>query len=183
MAVSGGNWWLAIGLAVLGFWMVGAHNRIVALRAAIGEAWSQVDTLLARRDVALVAVAKQLWDVWPTGRSTLDALAAAQHQLQTAVLAVRVKPSRARPVAMLQAAEDALGATIARLLNQVQADPALGTHDDVAAQLMVLFEAGPQLLQARQRFNQSSSAYNAAIRQFPTSLLAPVFRFESAGSF
>jgi hypothetical protein len=94
-----------------------------------------------------------------------------------------VKPSRALQVASLQAAEDAIGATVARLLNQVQADEALSTRDDVAAQLMVLFETGPQLLQARQRFNQASSAYNSAIHQFPTSLLAPVFRFEAAGSF
>lgn len=181
--MSSGNWWLAGGLAVLAFWMVGAHNRIVGLRAAIGEAWAQVDALLARRDAALVAVAKALWSVWPTGRSTLDALAAAQHQLQTAVLGVRARPSRATQVATLQAAEDALGATVARLLNQVQADETLSTHDDVAAQLMVLFEAGPLLLQARQRFNHASLAYNTAIRQFPTNLLAPVFRFEAAGSF
>jgi LemA protein len=183
VAVSGGNWWLAGGLVVLAFWMVGAHNRIVGLRAAIGDAWAQVDALLARRDAALVALARALWDLWPTGRSTLDALAGAQHQMQAAVQAVRVKPSRATQVATLQAAEDALGATVARLLNQVQADETLSTHDDVAAQLMLLFESGPLLLQARQRFNQASLAYNAAIRQFPTSLLAPVFRFEAAGSF
>lgn len=181
--MSSGNWWLAIGLAVLGFWMVGAYNRIVALRAAIAEAWAQVEVLLARRDAALVAMAKPLWEIWPTGRSTLDALAAAQHQLQTAVQAVRSRPARAAQVATLQAAEDALGATVARLLNQVQAEPELGTHDDVAGQLMLLFETGPMLLQARQRFNTASARYNDAIGQFPTNLLAPVFRFEAAGSF
>ena len=177
------QWLLLVGLIVCVFWMVGAHNRIVALRAAIGEAWTQVDGLLARRDAALVAIAKALWEVWPTGRATLDAMAAAQHQLQAAVLAVRSRPVRATQVATLQAAEDALGSTITRVLNQVQTDAALSTHDDVAAQLMVLFETGPQLLQARQRFNQASADYNAAIHQFPASLLVPVFRFEAAGSF
>jgi LemA protein len=181
--MSSGNWWIAVGLAVMGFWMVGAHNRIVALRAAIAEAWGQVDALLARRDAALIALSKQLWELWPAGRATLDALAAAQHQLQTAVASVRARPARATSVATLLAAEDALGATVARLLNQVQGDEPLATHDEVAAQLLVLFEAGPLLLQARQRFNQACRSYNAAIQQFPTSLLVPVFRFESAGSF
>ncbi|MFO1218381.1 MAG: LemA family protein [Burkholderiaceae bacterium] len=181
--MTSGNWWIAIGLAVLGFWMVGAHNRIVGLRAAISEAWAQVDLLLARRDAALISLARLLWERWPSGRATLDALAAAQHQLQTAALAVRARPSRATQVATLQAAEDALGTTVARLLNQVQADESLATVDDVSAQLMALFETGPLLLQARQRFNQAGRAYNEAIQQFPTSLLVPVFRFESAGSF
>lgn len=178
-----GHWMLALGLGVCGFWMVGAHNRIVGLRAAIGEAWARVDALLASREAALAALVQLLWEPWPGGRPTLDALSAARQQVQTTAQAVRQRPTRALPVASLAAAENALGATIARLLNQIEGEPGLGTRDEVAAQLLVLFELGPQLLEGRQRFNRSSTAYNAAIHQFPTNLLAPVFRFEPAGSF
>ena len=52
----------------------------------------------------------------------------------------------------------------------------------VATQMLALFEFGPQLIELRQRFNQACVAYNEAITQFPTRLLAPVFRFETAGS-
>ncbi len=178
-----GRWMLALGLAVCGFWMVGAYNRIVGLRAAIADAWAQVDALLARREAALAALMQLLWEPWPTGRPMLDALAAARQQVQTNAQAVRQRPTRAPLVASLAAAENALGATIARLLNQVEGEPDLSTRDEVAAHLLVLFELGPQLLEARQRFNQSSTVYNGAIHQFPTNLLAPVFRFEPAGSF
>lgn len=181
--MSGNLWVLVLGLAICGFWMVGAHNRIVGLRAGIAEGWAQVEALLGRREAALAALVRHLWELWPNGRSALDSLVAAQQQVQATAQAVRLRPVCAPLVASLSAAEAALGATVARLLNQVQAEPVLSTHDDVASNLMVLFELGPQLLEARQRFNQASAAYNGAIHQFPTNLLAPVFRFEPAGSF
>lgn len=181
--MSNAHWALAIGLAVCGFWMVGAHNRIVALRSVITETFGAVDQLLIRRETALAALAEQLWALWPNGRATLDALSAARMQLQSSAQAVRSRPTRAPLVASLAAADNALGATIARLLNQIEAEPELNTHDEVAAQLLALFALGPQLLEARQRFNAASADYNAAITQFPTRLLAPVFRFEAAGSF
>jgi LemA protein len=177
------EWTLALGLAVCGFWMLGAHNRIVGLRAGIAEAWSAVDALLELRASTLSGMIQALWQPWPNGRATLDALAAAQQQVQVAVQSVRGRPADAAPVATLLSAEGALNATVARLLNQVEADDALHTDDEVATRMLTLFELGPRLIDARRRFNQAAAVYNAAIGQFPTNLLAPVFRFDRAGSF
>ena len=175
--------WLLVGaLFVCGFWMVGAHNRIVGLRAAISEAWAQVDALLERRAEVLAALAQALWDLWPNGRGAVDALRSAQQQLQTAAQAVRARPTRAAAAAGLATAEGALNATVARVLNQIESDAELHANDTVATQMLALFEFGPRLLETRQRFNHACVAYNDAIRQFPTSLLAPVFRFEVAGA-
>lgn len=175
--------WLLVGaVAVCGFWMVGAHNRIVGLRGAIAQAWAQVDSLLSQRAATLGTLVHTLWERWPAGRAAMDALVAAQHQLQVAAQAVRSRPARAATMATLSSAEAALTATLARLLNQVEAEPALPTDDEVATQMLVLFELGPQLIEARLRFNQASSVYNDAITRFPTKLLVPVFRFESAGT-
>ena len=44
---------LVAGAALLVFWMLGAHNRLVALRNAIIAAWAQVDEPLQRRAAAL----------------------------------------------------------------------------------------------------------------------------------
>jgi LemA protein len=181
--VSALQWTLALGLAVCGFWMLGAHNRIVGLRAGIAGAWSAVDALLEQRAATLAGLVQALWQPWPTGRATLDALAAAQQQVQVAAQSVKAGPARAAPVATLASAEGALNATMARLLNQVEADQALHTDDEVATRLLTLFELGPRLIEARGRFNQAATAYNEAIVQFPTSLLAPVFGFDRAGAF
>jgi len=180
--MSSVEWLLLVALIVCGFWMVGAHNRIVGLRATIVEAWSQVDAMLERRGQVLDALAQALWDLWPNGRGSVDALRSAQQQLQAAAQAVRTRPSRAAAAASLATAEGALNATLARVLNEVESDAALHANDTVATQMLALFEFGPQLIEMRQRFNQACVAYNEAIRQFPTSLLVPVFRFETAGS-
>jgi LemA protein len=176
------QWVLLTALIVCIFWMVGAHNRVIGLRGAIFEAWSQVDSLLEQRGRVLAALAQALWDLWPNGRGAVDALRSAQQQLQVAAHSVRGKPSNALAAASLTTAEAALNATVARVLNQVEADAALHANDSVATQMLALFEFGPRLLELRQRFNRAAAAYNHAIDQFPTSLLAPVFRFEAAGS-
>jgi LemA protein len=176
------QWLLLAALVVCIFWMVGAHNRIVGLRATIYDARAQVDALLEQRGQVIRALADVLWDLWPTGRGSVDALRSAQAQLQAGVQAVRVRPSRAETAATLASAEAALNATVARVLNQVESDPALHAQETVATQMLALFAFGPRLLEARQRFNHASTAYNEAINQFPTRLLAPVFRFEAAGT-
>jgi LemA protein len=176
------QWLLLAALVVCIFWMVGAHNRIVGLRAAIVEAWAQIDALLEQRGQVIHALADALWDLWPTGRGSVDALRSAQAQLQAGVQAVRARPARAAAAASLASAEAALNATVARVLNQVESDPALHAQETVATQMMALFAFGPRLIEARQRFNQAGTAYNQAIGQFPTRLLAPVFRFEAAGT-
>jgi len=173
---------LLVALIVCGFWMVGAHNRIVGLRATIVQIWSQIDAMLERRGQVLDTLAQALWDLWPNGRGSVDALRSAQQQLQAAVQAVRTRPARAAAAASLATAEGALHATLARLLNAVESDAALHANDTVATQMLALFEFGPQLIEMRQRFNDACVAYNEAIRQFPTSLLVRVFRFETAGS-
>ncbi len=180
--MSSAQWLLLGALVVCIFWMVGAHNRVVALRATIVEAWTQMDTLLEQRGQVIRALADALWDLWPTGRGAVEALRAAQAQLHAGVQVVRARPSRAAPAHSLASAEAALNATVARVLNQVESDPALHAHDTVATQMLALFAFGPRVIDARQRFNAASNAYNAAIRQFPTRLLAPVFRFEAAGT-
>jgi LemA protein len=176
------QWLLLVALVVCGFWMVGAHNRVVGLRATIVEAWAQLDALLERREQVLTVMTQALWDLWPNGRDLVDALRSAQQQLQAAAQAVRTRPTGAMTAASLATAEGALNATVARVLNQIESDAALHANDVVATQMLALFEFGPQMIDKRQRFNQACRAYNDAIRQFPTSLLAPVFRFETAGS-
>lgn len=175
--------WLLLGaLVVCGFWMVGAHNRVVGLRATIVDAWLKLDALLERRGQVLGAMAQALWDLWPNGRGLVDALRSAQQQLLAAAQAVRARPTAAAAAASLATAEGALNATVARVLNQIESDAELHANDAVATQMLALFEFGPQLIEQRQRFNTACRAYNDAIGQFPTSLLAPVFRFETAGS-
>jgi LemA protein len=58
--VSAGQWLALAVAALLVFWMVGAYNRLVALRNTIGEAVQLLHELLLRREAAVTHLAHAL---------------------------------------------------------------------------------------------------------------------------
>jgi LemA protein len=77
-AMSVGQWTSLALAAVLVFWMVGAYNRLVAMRTAIGDAFRQVDELVQRRAAAAIALVNIARDEMPSEQTALDAWLAAQ---------------------------------------------------------------------------------------------------------
>ena len=172
--------WLAL-LAVLGLWMLGAHNRITALRATLLSAWAQVDQVLGQRAQALADLLAAAAQPLASESAALDAVAAAQAQVLLASEALRRRPVALDTVADLGKADAVLAAVLVRLLALVDQQAALLADDTVQAPLKTLRELQPRLLFARQMFNQAGYNHNLAIGQFPTRLLGSVFRFGQAG--
>lgn len=171
---------LAIG-AVLVFWMVGAYNRLVALRSAIGAAWAQAEEQLQRRRAVLEPVITALRPTLDDEPLALDALQGALLQLQAAADAVRARPVNSAGVASLATAEQVLANALARLLAVLEHHPALRDGPEVAAGLQALQDLEPRMAFARQLFNDAGAAYNEAARQFPTRLLTRLYGFGTAG--
>jgi LemA protein len=172
---------LVAAAALLVFWALGAHNRLVALRNAIIGAWAQVDEPLKRRAAALAALVAGLRQHLPDESSALDAALAAQAQLQSAADALGARPALAPRAAGLATAESALAAALARLLALLDQRRELAAADDLAPHLSALRDAAQRLVFARQLFNDAVRNYNDAVHQFPTRLLAGLFGFGSAG--
>jgi LemA protein len=169
------------GAAVLVFWMVGAYNRLVRLRNAIGAAWSQLDLQLQRRAVALPAMLAALESPMAAEQRTFDAVSTAQRQVQSASEQLRVSAVRPDAAAALMAALAQLDATLARLLSLLDQHAELRSGDAVATPLREMHDADLRLAFARQLYNDAVQAYNAALDQFPTRLLTGFFRFGPAG--
>lgn len=172
---------LAVG-AILVFWMIGAYNRLVALRTAIGAAWAQFEEPLERQraviDALLQALAPQLAEDAPA----LDALRGAMLQVQASAEAVRARPIAAHRMAAFVTAEQVLGAALARVLALLEHHPALRDETPAVTQgLQALRDLEPRLTFARQLFNEAAQAYNDAARQWPTRLLTHLFGFGTAG--
>jgi len=164
------------------FWMVGAYNRLVALRSAIGSAWAQLDEPLQRRRDALQALVEALRPPLAEDGAALDALQGATLQVQAAAEALRARPVAAPLAAALVTAEEVLSTALARVVALLEHHPQL--RDDtpeVAQPLQALKELEPRLAFARQLFNDAAQAYNAAARQFPTRLLTRLYGFGTAG--
>jgi len=172
--------WLAL-LAVLVLWMLGAYNRLVALRAAILAAWTQADAVYKTRNQVVIALLTAVQSQLEGEHAALVATSAAQSALQSSWEAARPRPADAEAVAALAAADSALAGRLARLVALVEQRSALAAEPVVAAQLQALRELEPRLAFARQAFNEAGERHDAALRQFPTRLLEPVFLFAPAG--
>ncbi len=180
MTLPDGLAWVLV-LVVLALWLLGAHNRITALKAAVLAAWQQVDAALQARGQALAALLQAAAGPLASEAAALEAVAGAQAQVQAAADMVRRSPAMADPVADLSKADAVLAAVLVRLLALVEQQPALLADAAVASTLKTLRESPARLAFARQVFNEAGSAYNLATVQFPTRLLGSLLRFGRAG--
>jgi LemA protein len=179
--MSAEPWLLAGTAALLVFWTLGAHNRLVSLRNAIIAAWSQVDEPLGRRAAALQPLLAALQTALPDERPTCEAVTAAQAQVQAAADALRARPADAARAAALACAESDLSAAVARLQALLEPHAASPAAPERAAQAAALADATQRLAFARQLFNDAVRRYNEAAQQFPTSVLSRMFGFGPAG--
>jgi LemA protein len=153
----------ALGIvAVLGFWMLGAHNRLVRLRQAIAEAFAQVDALLLQRHQLLA-----------------ELIAAAGGLLGGDAGLLTRRPASAGRLASLVLAEQVLRSAVSRVLALVQ--PAMHGDERLLAATAGLSVLQHRLDAAREAFNAEVASYNASVRQFPTHIVAGLFGFRSAG--
>ena len=168
-------------LVVLGLWTLGAHNRVTALRGSILGAWSQADAVLQARGQALAALLAAVSMPLAGEAAAVDAVVAAQAQLQAATDTLRRAPVDPDAVAELSKADAVLAAVLVRLVALVEQQTALLAEPTVADPLQVLRASPARWAFARQVFNEAGSTYNRATTQFPTRLLKPLLRFRQAG--
>lgn len=161
--------------AILIFWIVGAHNRLVALRNGIVALFAPVDEQFRARQLLL---REQIDGVAPrTGQAgeVIDALHAALSQADAACAHARTHPGAAGATASLRLADEILDAARARLPPDwlAEARPA-----EIHARLV---QTQASLDFTRRQFNEAVTAYNHAVRQFPTWIVAALFGFRPAG--
>lgn len=168
--------------AVVVFWMVGAYNRVMALRNRIVQAWAQVDEPLRRRRETLPPLLELLRAEWPEQRAAVEAVAQAQQQAAAAGDTMKAKPAHAEAAAQFVAAEHELASTLERLRTLLAPHEAVATREDVAGPLRELQEADQRLAFARQLFNDAVATYNTAAHQWPTRLLVLLYGLKDAGT-
>jgi LemA protein len=176
---------LGSGAAVMLFWMVGAHNRLVRLRSDIVAAFAPVDAEFAARQTLLLQLADTLAAPPPGGplpaepavpQPALEALRAACAQADAARARVRNHPGSAAAMTSFRLAEEILADTRVRL------PTALGANAGLAERQVQLVASDATLAFAQRQFNVAVQAYNLAVRQFPTWLVASLFKFRAAGA-
>jgi LemA protein len=171
---------LALG-ALMVFWMVGAYNRLVALRNAIGQAWAKVDEALRQRAGAAEPLLAALREPLAAEHGALDTLQAALAEATRAAATMGARPVVREHAVAWVAAEASLAAAASRLFALFEHDAELRALPGVAGPAATWREASTRLGFARQLFNETAEPYNDALQLFPTSLLVGMFRFGPAG--
>ncbi|HEU4458710.1 MAG TPA: LemA family protein [Methylibium sp.] len=186
-------WLVALG-ALLGFWCLGAHNRLVRLRHAIGQAWLGVDAQLQRRHALAHELAERLAlpEAQPAlgdelARSAVELLAAAVRQAEAAAALARPRAASAGAIQSLVLAEQVLDNALRPLAVLIAARARRLQRAGLYAALHELHRREPEIETqaafARRVFNDAVAAFNAAIDELPTRLLAGPMRFAPAASF
>jgi LemA protein len=167
--------------AVLVFWIIGAYNRLVAMRNDIAAAWARVQDALSQRGSAVPPLLALLREPMAAEQSALDSWLAAHTEATKAAAALNNKPVHEGHAQAWVAAEATLAATTSRVLALLEQHSALAAQPDVQQHLAAWREGQAKLPFVRQLYNDSAKTYNEAAQLFPTNLVTKGLGLTLAG--
>lgn len=167
-------------VAVLGFWILGAHNRLVRSGQTVTSAFAQVDVQLRQRHELLAELIEAAAPLREHAPEAVAAVEAARLAARSAADQVAQRAKQADRMARLVLAEKALRLEVSRMLTLVKADPQLRTDARLRAAMKQLSTTQHRLSAARDGFNATVQQHNRSLQQFPTRLVAAMFGFALA---
>ena len=157
-------------IVVLFFWL--GYNSLVKSRNRVDNAWSQIDVQLKRRH-----------DLIPNLVETVKGYAAHERGTFEAVTNARANAISAEGPGQAAQAENVLTGALKSLFAVAEAYPDLKANQNFLQLQEELTATEDKVAYARQFYNDSVLTYNTKIQQFPTMVLAGMFKFEDRDFF
>ena len=170
-------------VVVLGLWVAGIYNTLVALRNRFKNAFAQIDVQLKRRyDLIpnLVEVAK---GYMKHESSTLEAVIKARNIALAASQTAAANPADGNAMKNLVSAEAGLGGALSRLMVVSEQYPELKANQNMLQLTEELTSTENKVSFARQAYNDSVMQYNTTRETFPNVIFAGMFGFLPAELF
>jgi len=165
--------WTAIAVAaVLLLYIISIYNGLVARRTQSREAWSTIDTQLKRR-----------YDLIPNLVNTVKG--AAKHESETlkAVIAARNSAMSATGVESKAAAENKITGALKSIFALAESYPALRANENFLELQREMTDTETKIQAARQFYNTVVMGLNTQIQQFPSNIIANMFKFTTEQFF
>lgn len=162
----------AVGLVVPAIVAVSAWNRLMALDARCDTAFADVDVQLKHRH-----------NVLPNLVETVRAFAAHERGAIIEVTRARASALQASGPGMRLEAETQLGQSIHSLMSVAERYPDLAASAHFRELRGELLDAENRITAARRFHNLAIAEFNATLRQFPGSLIAPFARLSAKKPF
>jgi len=143
------------------------YNRMVSRRNAVENSWAQIEAALQRRHDLIPNLVESVKGYASHERTTFEEVTKAR---STAVAA--------EAPAQQAAAEDALTATIRRLMAVAEQYPELRATENFQQLQGQLSETENQIQITRRVYNDTVQTYNTFIQIFPNSVIAGAFNFD-----
>jgi LemA protein len=159
-------------VVLLGALLVGAYNRLVALRQNVNEAFADIDVQL-----------KQRQDLVPNLVETVKGYAAHERGTLDEVTQARAAAASAGNVEAKAQAESALTGALGRLMAVAESYPDLKANQNFLQLQAELADLENKIAAARRFFNNAVSEYNASIQRFPAVLIAGAAGFTARDFF
>lgn len=170
---------LAIIVALIAY-VIGIYNNLVKLRNRVKNAFAQIDVQLTRRYDLIPNLVEAVKGYMSHERETLEAVINARNTASSSLDAAKADPSNAAAMQKLGASEGALGSALGRLFALSEAYPDLKANQNMIQFQEQLASTENKVAFSRQAFNDSVLGYNNAAENFPNSIIAGMFNFESA---
>ncbi|MDX1480932.1 MAG: LemA family protein [Woeseiaceae bacterium] len=170
---------LAIVIALIA-WGVGIYNSLVNLRNRVKNAFAQIDVQLTRRHDLIPNLVESVKGYMKHERETLEAVVNARNAAVSNLEAAKADPANAEAIRRLGESEGALGAALSRLFALSEAYPDLKANENMLHFQEELSSTENKVAFARQAFNDAVMNYNNKVENFPSNVVAGMFRFEQA---
>ncbi len=174
---------LVLIVLVLGLWLTGIYNSLVALRNRFKNAFAQIDVQLKRRYDLIPNLVETAKGYLKHERETLEAVIKARNIAAAALPSAAANPADGNAVKSLGAAEAGLAGALSRLMVVSEQYPDLKANQNMMQLTEELTSTENKIAFARQAYNDSVMTYNTSRETFPNVALAGMFGFLPAELF
>jgi LemA protein len=179
LSIAGG---ILLLILVIAIWSIKSYNNLVNLNEAVNQSWSQVENQYQRRA-----------DLIPNLVNTVKGYANFEKSVLIGVTEARAKVSQINvskdilddPQAFqkFQSMQGQLSNALSRLLVTVENYPDLKANENFLELQAQLEGTENRIAVERRKFNETVQNYNVAIKRFPGSIFASIFRFNDKQYF
>ncbi|MGZ6250441.1 MAG: LemA family protein [Candidatus Chromulinivorax sp.] len=163
---------IAAVITVLGLWIMSSYNSLVHSKALVEEAWSGIDVQLKRR-----------YDLIPNLVSVVQGYSVHEKNIIDSIIQARVASMGATQIDQKEKAELSLQHSLKSLFALAEQYPNLKANENFLALQKDLGVIEDELQLARRYYNGTVRHYMMKIMQFPSSLIAHLFNFQTISYF